>query len=368
MVAEAFLTLNNMSSLHLVSVFHHQGVDYAYLTSPNILNGVDYETSTYAVGTQCQSAIPSGCYIGCKQIGSEMEVVYTCNNFDSLLTGHPANQGDMNTTIQFLDGPNTTTANAVNLTRSNPFSFAAFTMTEDYNTNLEKDDDCLMCSSDSTPYITWMLACTTTVYDMRYRWINGSFGEVLDMSPSNSTLGVTVSSPFDTGAGKMTLFNTASTAVSQSSVALLADAYALIYSKTALALVAGVMSQRKNTGQSEPLLGTRVEKSPLFALLTLNCIYPALALSLAIVALRSELSKTKEIQARIGIAALTAHSLEPRRAELPVRSTGEFFTEWHGAGARGYEAISDTNEDSVKRVGFVRTGDGGWKYKLFKQS
>lgn len=355
--SEAFWTLNNLSTHSAVSTFQQREDTYAYLTVPNIARGVDYETNTYAIKTKC-AVTPEACSIGCYAMDDSgyVELDATCGeNFQESLIGDSSIAGDVNTSLIYLSNNNPETAQSVAYTRANPFSFAILAMSKSFNTGLQSDaEHFLTCSgAGGESYVVWMATCDATIYDVRYRWTNGTFDGVVSMNLSSTKVAGTLSTPFATTLGRTTLFNMALTAFGEGNAVAVANTFSLVFSKTALALAAGVMTRTQNVDQGEVLIGARVEKAPLYTLLCFNLLYVVLAVAFAVLALLSGPSRLQDIQARLSVVGLTAQCFEGERVELPVNKLSELFAESDG--------------DVVQRVGVVQTSEGGWKYKLLKE-
>jgi hypothetical protein len=97
---------------------------------------------------------------------------------------------------------------------------------------------------------------------------------------------------------------------------------------------------------------TKLPISALWILVVANMSYALLGLVLAILALMTNSPDVHQVQARLGVAGLTASLFERVYSEKVVRSDTELFAE-HGA-KTGY----------VKKVGVRRTDTGGSAFTL----
>jgi hypothetical protein len=132
----------------------------------------------------------------------------------------------------------------------------------------------------------------------------------------------------------------------------MAKKWGTIFSQTAIALSAGVMSPHQNLLEQThiSMLVARVPKAPFFTLILLNLIYAMAGIVLAFFALCSKPKSAREVQARLSLASLVAACFESReRNEMPSEKVEELFAERNG-------------RSPSQKVGVVVTERGGWRY------
>jgi hypothetical protein len=123
----------------------------------------------------------------------------------------------------------------------------------------------------------FILGCNTTIYEVMYTWINGSFGTFTSIFPSNLSVASIINAPQQNNVtfGTAKYINGAILSAFSNDSQQLADKMALVYSETALGLAAGVFSPRINLEEQvrNVILVARVPIAPLYALLALDLLY-----------------------------------------------------------------------------------------------
>ena len=196
---------------------------------------------------------------------------------------------------------------------------------------------------------SWLLSCTTGVYELKYSWIRGSVGAA-NATIANATTATLMNSPIWYGFGGSTMGDIAYAASANNDTQLLADSWARGYSKTVVGLSSGFMSERKNTMEQErkTMLAARVPKAPFYMLITLQYMYVILAVVLAYRAIKSKPTETNDVRERLTTSGLVAFCFEGTRAKKPVEEKKHLFAE-------------HDKEDSG-RIGLGRSEYGGWEY------
>lgn len=130
----------------------------------------------------------------------------------------------------------------------------------------------------------------------------------------------------------------------------LAQAWSTSYSKVAMGLTAGFLSNRTNLLEQVRItkLVSRVPKVPLYFLVALNIVYAALGGVLAFVALVSKPNENNDVRERLSIVGLVAYAFEGERARRPVEKKRQMFAEH--------------NDEGNSRVGMERSVAKGWEY------
>ena len=111
--------------------------------------------------------------------------------------------------------------------------------------------------------LAFILGCEMTAYDLTYVWYNGSVQEAtLDLS--NWTTNAIFTAPYLFTFGQTSIDNAASVASANNNTAALAETWSTLFSQSAIALSAGVMSPRKNPSGADEKLVSRCPgtKSP----------------------------------------------------------------------------------------------------------
>jgi len=195
--------------------------------------------------------------------------------------------------------------------------------------------------------LSWLLGCNSTVYDLAYTWINGTFHSG-SFAKSNRTMGALSSAPFIPDFASSILVNATYIAVAQSNSQQLAQVWSMLFSQTAVALSSD-MTPRQNLQEQvrKEILVARIPKAPLFAHVVSNCLYALLGVVLAVIALRSKPSETKDIKAQLSIAGVVAAAFED---VMPAAQTKDLFAGWR------------TGNEVTKKVGIMKTG-GDWRWR-----
>ncbi|KAL5092204.1 hypothetical protein Trisim1_002088 [Trichoderma cf. simile WF8] len=270
-LGEAFKVLHNVSTVNKVNYFpSDQSQAVLYLGDAASSPNVDFKASTFAVSTQCQS------------------ITYDCTHMypnDTKFNCTPALTGDFNT----LSTPvgvklfsNSSLTENLLFTYQNPVYFATWAVKEQIDSKSFANDPGIAYHSDTVETLSWILNCSSTVYEATYTWVNGtvtSFNTAL----ANSTLGGIMSGPFGSDRANAALQCAANFASAGNSSADIAETTAAFMSHAVLSLSVGAISSRRNIieqSRSRVLL-TRVPIIPFYFLITLKALYLCGVISLA---------------------------------------------------------------------------------------
>jgi hypothetical protein len=135
----------------------------------------------------------------------------------------------------------------------------------------------------------------------------------------------------------------------------MADSLARAYSRTAMALGAGIMTPRADL--KEQIRSTRlvscVPKAPLYTLVGLNWVYAVIGVVPAMMALESRPEETKEVGEKLSTAGLLALCSEGVRAERVVRRKRDIFAEFAGVAIASASARVAVQESRAPGGGHV---------------
>ncbi len=359
----AFKTLGNLSTEHSVGRARYAGKNLAYLgpADADVPARFDYQANTLAMHTEC-TPIAAKCNL---HVTSGATESFHCSDgfYGDLpsrtINGDPTDQFsglsllNQNTGIVFYQDEDLTEyANVSFSSRTqNPYYMGVWAVMIGlgaHSPNMTADGNIVVPTHGG---VTWLLGCTATAYEMTYSSVSGNI-TVNELTKANGTIGTIMNSPTYYGFGKASMESSAYSATAQESAQGIAASYGYAYSRTAMALVSGIMTGRPTIVQQqrESILVSRIPKSPLYALVAFNCTYGILGIVLATLALSKHTSETNDVRERLSIAGLVGLSLEGSRARRPVESKGEMFAEHFG--------------ESSAKVGIERSSYEGWKYTL----
>lgn len=261
--SEAFKVLHNASTINKVNYFpSDQSQAVLYLGDAASSSNIDFKASTFAASTQCQP------------------ITYDCTHMypnDSKFNCTPALTGDFNT----LSSPvgvklfsNSSLTRNLPFTYQNPLYFATWAVKEQVDSKSFSNDPGVAYHSDTVKTLSWILNCSSTVYEATYTWVNGtvtSFNTTL----ANSTLGGIMSGPFGNDRVNAALQCSANFASAGNSSAEIAEITAAFMSRAVLSLSVGAISSRKNIIEQSRsrILLTRVPVVPFYLLITLKALY-----------------------------------------------------------------------------------------------
>lgn len=203
-----------------------------------------------------------------------------------------------------------------------------------------------------TSGVAWILSCESFVYDLIYKWINGTVREI-DLRPSNGTTARIFAAPIShdlVSLADSILANAAILTSPRENSKDLAKTWSTIFSQIAIALSPRAMSPRQNLPERSrtSLLVARVPQVPLSTLVGLNLTYAVVGIILAFVAMSSKPRYTREVQARLSLPGLPAAFFESSESDdVPVKMIEDLFEERDGG---------------KRRVGIMQTKQGGWRY------
>ncbi|KAH8672041.1 hypothetical protein BGZ60DRAFT_537553 [Tricladium varicosporioides] len=339
--------LNNISDSTTVKTFVSNQGQYAFLgnTPSDKLAHVDYSAHSWAVKSSC-TPVSSKCLNDDLKSGPQFP--FNCTF---------AFQGAIPTTYQnaiamgyFTDstGANNRTIDA-NI--GNPYYYAAIASV---NQNLgrlpalQKETELYYGLHGSTVFVLW---CSATVYDIEYSSINNTVTRFVTKPSNSSMVNIIQGSQQFTHVGDPSLILAASLSGFSANSQEVADRFALSYSRTALAVAVGAFTPQPaiESQLREDILVARVPIAPLAILIFSNLSFVILGIVLTIIAfVVVGKGETREIQARMDIAALVAAQFEGGRARTQVEGVENLFEE--NQGVKGL------------RVGVMRAEEGGWMF------
>ncbi|KAJ4859704.1 hypothetical protein T069G_04692 [Trichoderma breve] len=312
--SEAFKVLHNASAINEVNYFPtDQPQAFLYLGDAASSSNVDFKASTFAVSTQCQP------------------ITYDCTHMhpnDSKFNCTPALTGDFNT----LSTPvgvklfsNSSLTENLPFTYQNPVYFATWAVKEQIDSTSFVDDPGVAYHSDTVETLSWILNCSSTVYEATYTWVNGtvtSFNTTL----ANSTLGGIMSGPFGSDRVNAALQCAANFASAGNSSADIAETTSAFMSHAVLSLSVGAISSRRNImeqSRSRVLL-TRVPIIPFYFLITLKALYVCGIISLAaIIMIWSHPKEVAELRSQFTIDGLVGTIFRADKIHMPLSENSE---------------------------------------------
>lgn len=318
-----------MSVTNMVSTYENDSLTFAYVTDANIERGLSFDASSLAINTQCHAISTfENCASTIEQddSGDFVQFGVSCHGFEASVTAPMADQG-INNTLLFLDKSDLSEAMGISQPDTNPFNFAVAVVSGTWASGLAADNRSIILYTNTTWYLGWAIVCTSKVYNVEYRWINGSFSGILSDIPSNETVANTFSTPFATGIGKSIISNAVATALGEATMDSVAERFSLVFAKTAMALGSSVSKKSSNVGEAETVLGARVPKGPLIGLLSVMLFYIVLAVALGGIALWRQSDDINNVHAQLSVAALTAKCFEHETSKRPVRDIEDLFME-----------------------------------------
>ena len=204
-----------------------------------------------------------------------------------------------------------------------------------------------------------VLFCNHTIFNMTYSFINGTYA-ITDRNVSDQVVASVANIPNMLPSLQEYYNYQINIVMTADSAQEAADAYASIYSQASLALLAKNLGMTPATTAQirRQLLVSRVPKAPFYTLIAFNLLYVLLALGATLGALWviRRKSEVVDIQARLGIAGLTAALFAKETLlEKQVGSSTEFFDEKKNGGQEG-----------VGRIGLKQSAEGkGWRLGSF---
>ncbi len=222
------------------------------------------------------------------------------------------------------------------------------------------DEDAGVMLTNSESRLFTILSCSSEVYNVNYYRSNGAIHHTHISRTDNQTNTLVLGAIFPglvegyAGFGSTLLESGMHDAAHSSrSSQQLADAFGLVFSKTAIASAAGslVPAHKAPNGLTASTV-TRVPRAPFLLLVIANIIYAATGLILGITAfLLCGLNEdVQNVQARLNIFGLVARAFEPGQQRKPATHIRDLFSK------------SD-NPTQQKRVRIVHTEEGGWSWE-----
>ncbi|KAJ9615147.1 hypothetical protein H2200_001221 [Cladophialophora chaetospira] len=396
-VSEATQTSLNLSSINAALSCSIDHKNFAFLTAARRNPNLDFRASTYAISTTCAPASKAcnlqndntcqrsdGCPLGIIQytLGSP----YNCsadlygdmNNPDDPGSAFLSNgssfgtYSNINFFLQMFRRPGfSDPIGSVEGQEEtpNPFYFA---LGGTVATSNALSDDPEAIASNQNFNSAFIFNCTSTVYELDYIMINGTFAGG-NYTKANATLSNNIG---------WTLLNADARALSRNNLESafisgaqqtntsqsFADFFAQGFSRSTISMIAGITNPKMNSAEQlrENRLITRLPKAPFFTLIVLNLLFAALGIALAVVALLSQPRRTRNIQARLSTAGLVAALLEPRGTPDSGKSNKgieNMFAEYHGQPLNtGDDRVMVVDSATDNRV-FQKFHSGGFESK-----
>lgn len=369
---EAALTLNNVSTRNFISSYTDnsstsssttigKGRTFHFLTSSEIDRDTDFQATSIGVSTSC-TPISQKCDL---QQESGAATLYNCSSGfagnANLVASAQAYSGSGLDSRYFFDAnlsqPLQFKYNEQDTLAINPIHSAHVA----YLQSVRDSNDGAAQSLSNDPEIVkpmhggdvWILGCESTVADVTFTWCNQTVTN-MTFTPANASLGALLLTPMLHNFSSLDLQVAAHVADLAPTSQELADAFASAISREMIGLNAGIMASRSNLQEQQrsTFLVTRVPFAPLYFLVALTLIYAVVGVLLAVAAFGSTLRETKEVQARLTVAAVVAEAFEePARVKKGVEQVKDMFAEREGPGVS-------------RRVGVARTKEGGWGFEL----
>lgn len=378
--------MTNLSSVNAVLSCRLDEKPLAYITAAQRDSSLDFQASTYALGTACKP-VTRACNLqrasyctytgGCIADMVTPTVTYNCG---------PSLRGDMlnntgtpfNSSTGISESPSSTgfflqlfgKDNFIDpvgryghndITISNPFYFAtgAQLATTDV---LADDPEAAQVSGQGQQSSGFILLCTSTVYELTYNSVNGSvvngtYTVTNDTLPSNIRWTLTYVQAYSQNALESAWISGAQQSNTSQE---LADFFAQRFSETTLSMVVGITEPAFNLAERtrEHLLVTRLPKAPFFTLIVLNLLYAALGVLLAALAVASQPRRTRDVQARLSIAGLVAALFEARTSSASMTQSKRSASGIEGVFAEYYQRDRDG-----ARVVVVPAGEGNHAFE-----
>jgi hypothetical protein len=370
--SEGYKLAQGISLLNNITTISSSKTSISILLPSNPHPDLDWRAKTIGVTTQCEN-IATKCMNPSGSIGFSNQE-FNCSKsvgFPSEFSGKMGiHQGGTmwNWTLFPNALPENTSSIEYNL--PNPYNFVLQAVgTEKPQDKLTKDPDMIVRDNFVSNTI---LKCNTTIYDVVYTSINGTI-TIEDHHSSNLNISQSINGP--------TIFSLLfahpeqaslpsfvksgfSTALFSSESAIeMAQRFANIYSRITLAFGSVALNPLETLVQQTRAtsLVTCVPKAPLFALVGLAGLYLALAIILAVIAVRNTSGDVADIQSQLSISGLAATRFE---------STGSADDNSGGSGGNIEDIFEEFRGEfrkgETKRVAFTKQMGIGWEYTVVK--
>jgi hypothetical protein len=321
---ESFKTANNISTINQLVTVNHDNLTYVLLGDTLASNSLDFVASTLAVNTQCQ-AITAAC-----NFASGGNAHFNCSPlFNANLT--PSNLIQVGGpklpiyywSMQFFND-SAMTIEAMIEYPTNPIYVGIASIMQMGNNGGQVGFE--YPNDQSSAVRVFALLCNSTVYDVTYSWVNGTFSTFSSLTRSNRTSAGVISgalqtSPMNYSNGYYEMTTGAAVAAFTSDTEEgIAEKMALVYSRNSLGFAAGAFAGRLNEEEHvrNSLLVARVPFAPLFTLVGLNGLYFAVAFVTALVSLSSAQSKgVRDVQTRLSIWGLVSYGFDEAISRQP---------------------------------------------------
>ena len=355
---EAYATVNGVSSMNQISSFTNNGKEYAVLLPASIPRFTDFRAATFALSTQC-TPVSHSCNLNAFNGASTPFNCSTGFHGDATLLKQSTSTRRNSSPVGYVllsewEGKSNITYGSKDM---NPFFVGTWAKVDTQGQLIGTPDPLTKDPEIITPIhggMAWVLKCNTSVYDLVYTYRNGTITEPL-LSLANASTGGLIAAPMNEDFALSNMETVAKVASISSSAQQLADKWAKSHSQIALGLSAGVMSSKPSSSEHQriEMLVARIPKAPLFTLVTLNLIYVAIGLGLALyAALTSDFAGgSGAIRQRLTIPGLVAECFEDSgRAPQGWNEVERLFAENDGKGLSS-------------RVAAEEGENGGWKLR-----
>lgn len=350
--------MNGISQTNTVKQYSSDPLKtFYYLSDSATSTDVDFKATTFAVTTECE-AITSKC-----NLDINVSTFFNCTpSFAGSLNSPgpaviaPGVSNPRPVGVQYFGDPGltnnfSTTSGAYS--PQNPLYFGTWA-TAQQAVSSGADNGSIATVPGTGLGDSWVLNCTSTIYEATYTWVNGTVTS-FNTSLANGTVGGIFSAGFAAGFGATALENIAIIAGLSNASDGLANVTAAYFSQNSLALSIGAMDTRPNTlEQSRSLINlTRVPLVPFWMLIALKLFYAFSTVLFAFaVIIWAHPAESQDVKTRLSIKGLVVASFEPDKLkEKAVGTVEEMFSENSGDG-----------QAEKKKVGIVKTEQGGWAY------
>ncbi|TVY79141.1 hypothetical protein Focb16_v009788 [Fusarium oxysporum f. sp. cubense] len=258
--------LNNLSSIAVVKRHTQDGQTYQYLAPSDIPENLrqDYTAITYAMSSEC-SPLSKVCHLGIGKIGASTPFNCTRNGFSGAIT--------TSIQLQYYTDPNLSRSTALGVQGfHNPFYFIGAAFLPSQWPAPTHDTEIV---SEVHGDRSLILRCSTTVYDITYKVVNGSIVHFVPVKSNISATNALQSPIAFTHAADYTLQQAFSFARSSNSAQGMLDTWAPEFDRVAMAMSAAALkgSPATRSRYREPAIVARVPLAPLVCLLLANMLF-----------------------------------------------------------------------------------------------
>jgi hypothetical protein len=370
--SEGYKLAQGIGLLNNITTVSTNKTSISVLLPSNPHPDIDWRAKTIGVTTQCEN-------IATKCTTVPEDVAF--NNWDFNCSKSVDFPSEFSGTMGMFQGsttwnwtlfPNALPENTsrIEYNMPNPYNFVLQAVgTGKPQDKLMKDPDIIVGEDFVSNTI---LKCKTTIYDVVYTSINGTI-TIEDHRPSNLNISQSINGPTvfsllfalpEQASLPSFVKSGFSTALFSSESAIeMAQRFANTYSRITLAFGSVALNPLETLVQQTRAtsLVTCVPKAPLYALVSLAGLYLALAIILAVIAVRNTSGDVADIQSQLSISGLAATSFE---------STGSADDNSGRSGSniedRFEELRGEFKKGETKRVAFTKQMGIDWEYTVVK--